>query len=571
MRKIYFTMLLLLVAFSTSLIAQTAIPLPNHSSTYSGNVRGYWFQAPSCFTITGAEIPTSAGTGAQNIAILRFQAQPPSYSATTNAFTTLLLVQNGPTAGVIPANIQVETGDWIGVLGQRATANSYATGAYVSNVNGVAMTLERLGMQYQLGTTAPQDCWTELGGSISRTILYYDSTITYNLTATNTSGTTYDFDNGADSSFVSSWDFGDGNTANTATATHTYAMDGIYNVCSIVTNACGTDTLCTTLTVCGNIPTAAFTPSTTGLTVNFSDSSTNASTYAWDFGDGNTDTTASPSHTYATVGWYNVCLTTTSSCGLMDTICDSILVCSPPVAAMTAMNTAPGAFTFMDGSSFGTNYFWDFGDGNTDTTQNPMHTYSADGTYIVCLTVDNLCGTDTICDSVNVCLTAPTASFTSVDNAFSVDFTSTIAGASGQMWDFGDGNSSTAANPTNVYAANGTYNVCLSAWNICGDTTVSCDTVVIFVIGVDNALPGFDISISPNPMNDQAVLMVQNAGEQGEYVVELYNVLGSKVQSAECDFNNALVVERNGLATGMYVFKIRQGDLVLGTGRIILE
>ena len=45
---------------------------------------------------------------------------------------------------------------------------------------------------------------------------------------------------------------------------------------------------------------------------------------------------------------------------------------------------------------------WDFGDGNTDTTQNPTHVYANPGMYNVCLTVSNNCNSDTICDSVAI-------------------------------------------------------------------------------------------------------------------------------------------------------------------------
>ena len=47
-------------------------------------------------------------------------------------------------------------------------------------------------------------------------------------------------------------------------------------------------------------------------------------------------------------------------------------------------------------------YFWDFGDGNTSSQQNPSHTYSASGNYTVCLIVNDYCGADTICQLVNV-------------------------------------------------------------------------------------------------------------------------------------------------------------------------
>ncbi|MGL4598679.1 MAG: hypothetical protein ACRCYO_14270, partial [Bacteroidia bacterium] len=122
--------------------AQTQIqaPLPAQTSTFSGNIRGYWFTSPTCFTITGVEVPNN-NPGNQSIAVVRFNAVPPAFSATTNNFTTLFLTQNNPATGIIPVNIQVEQGDIIGFLGCRGTTNSYAPANYVSNIEGFPVTL----------------------------------------------------------------------------------------------------------------------------------------------------------------------------------------------------------------------------------------------------------------------------------------------------------------------------------------------------------------------------------------------------------------------------------------------
>ena len=203
--------LLLLVSLliTGSLWSQTQIlaPMPAQTSTFSGNVRGYWFTAPTCFTITGADVPTDASSGNQSIAIVRFNnAAPPLYSATTNDFTTLFLVQDGSATGIFPMNIQVEAGDIIGVLGCRgATIVSYSSTGNSTTIEDNAVTLNRLGMQFPLTTTVPQQLWTEAGGSIGRVNLYYDTLVTYNLTSNETVPGTFDFANASDTSFVSTW------------------------------------------------------------------------------------------------------------------------------------------------------------------------------------------------------------------------------------------------------------------------------------------------------------------------------------------------------------------------------
>eukprot|EP01084_Bolivina_argentea_P049229 90565_1 len=65
-------------------------PLPVHSKTYIGNVRGYYFQAPTNFAITSIFIPTDASTGSSTAAVVRFNSEaPPEFAATTNDFTQL--------------------------------------------------------------------------------------------------------------------------------------------------------------------------------------------------------------------------------------------------------------------------------------------------------------------------------------------------------------------------------------------------------------------------------------------------------------------------------------------------
>ena len=71
-------------------------------------------------------------------------------------------------------------------------------------------------------------------------------------------------------------------------------------------------------------PTAAFTANYLGLLAfNFTDGSTGATSWAWDFGDGNTSTSQNPSHTYGTTGFFTVTLTVTGACGIATT--DSVV------------------------------------------------------------------------------------------------------------------------------------------------------------------------------------------------------------------------------------------------------
>lgn len=134
--------------------------------------------------------------------------------------------------------------------------------------------------------------------------------------------------------------------------------------------------------------------------VNFTDSSSGATGWYWDFGDGNNDTVQNPTNVYAGQGTYLVCLTISNPCGA-DTICDTIIVCPLPFAGFSYTDSLL-TVSFSDTSTNTTSWYWNFGDGNNDTVQNPVHNYTNPGTYFVCLYATNFCGTDSICDSITV-------------------------------------------------------------------------------------------------------------------------------------------------------------------------
>ena len=100
------------------------------------------------------------------------------------------------------------------------------------------------------------------------------------------------------------------------------AFDAMQNVCSI-----DCDSAFISNTIGGCFVTAAFSESISGLTVNFTNNSTitngTITNYGWTFGDGNVSSTASPSHTYATAGPYNVVLVVTGYDSLQNQCIDS--------------------------------------------------------------------------------------------------------------------------------------------------------------------------------------------------------------------------------------------------------
>ncbi len=154
---------------------QTMMPLPNHATTYTGNIRGYWFTAPIDFVITGLRIPSEAGSGLQYIQVFKINDATPVVYATTSSNFTSLHVTYGATNGVIQAvNIPISAGDKIGIVGQAGTVNSYGTVSGTTNIGGNSVTLARIGHQGNMSSTGIPNYWTEpASSSISRVEMYY--------------------------------------------------------------------------------------------------------------------------------------------------------------------------------------------------------------------------------------------------------------------------------------------------------------------------------------------------------------------------------------------------------------
>ncbi len=115
-----------------------------------------------------------------------------------------------------------------------------------------------------------------------------------------------------------SWDFGDGTNGAGKQATHTYAKAGSYSVTLTVTDANGTSSKIATVTVtdAATAPVARFTTSCSGRLCSFDASTTtNATSYQWNFGDGTGGSGMTISHQFAPRKSYTVTLTASGSGG----------------------------------------------------------------------------------------------------------------------------------------------------------------------------------------------------------------------------------------------------------------
>jgi len=278
------------------------------------------------------------------------------------------------------------------------------------------------------------------------------------------------------------WDFGDGANSTDVNPVHTYTDSGSYSVMLIVASNNGClDTIVKSqyiqigkpaITI-NNLPQIGCVP----LTISPSSTiivSEPIANYLWNFGDGATSSAENPTHTYSSPGAYTVSLIIATASGCTDTVAmtEAVRVGDKPHASFTVTPNDVCAFQpvqFTDHSTGNVDqWLWQFGDGETSTSQNPSHQYQDTGYFSVTLIVwSNTCP-DTLKLNNVVHIKPPIAAFTvnrNCGNKFRIDFLNLSIGATAWSWNFGDGTTSTQQNPSHVYSAAGNYEVTLTVTN----------------------------------------------------------------------------------------------------------
>lgn len=314
------------------------------------------------------------------------------------------------------------------------------------------------------------------------------------------------------------WDFGDGATSTQENPTHRYADRGQYTVSLTITdNDGGTDASILVITTMNVEPTASFrAPGTAnvGDGVRFVDESTDPEggllTYLWNFGDGSTSTARNPIHEYDTPEAVLVTLLITDDEGATNTATMTIVI-FPTIRPVADFSHEPEGGTIHDTVSFfdesrdedGSilSWEWDFGDGETSSRKDPTHTFEDKGTHRVTLTVEDDDGnTDTVTRSVTIENLPPTAEFTASATTAQIDdeirFTDSSEDPEDHQlrytWDFGDGSSSDASNPSHSYDEAGSYTVVLTVSDDEGETdTASASVRVQGAPAGGGGIPGF--------------------------------------------------------------------------------
>ena len=217
------------------------------------------------------------------------------------------------------------------------------------------------------------------------------------------------------------------------------------------------------------------------LTIQFEDLSAGSpDLWSWVFPGGSPGTSnePNPTVTYINPGTYDVTLEVENGVGSdIITLQDYITVFPDAIPDFSYSNDEL-TFFFDNLSLYSDSYLWDFGDGNTSTEVDPIHTYDEDGIYDVILTATNECGDETFFVTVNA-VSMPTAGLAYDQSEGCVPLTVQFESISSDnvddyLWEFegGDPSSSSEENPIVFYPEPGVYGVTLTVQNEAGEDMV---------------------------------------------------------------------------------------------------
>jgi gliding motility-associated-like protein len=233
---------------------------------------------------------------------------------------------------------------------------------------------------------------------------------------------------------IFTWEFGDGNSSNAVSPTHTYADTGVYLVKlkvetpQGVANDCGADSTFYYVLIYPDYV-ADFeinpNPACTGNLITFTNTSSSnydiPASWRWTFGNGNSSTSENATQSYVNSGNFNVQLRVTTQKGCVKTATKPVTISpNPAVSFSTPSAVCLGQpinilnnSTITGGSIV--SYNWNFGNGTTSSLQNPMPNYTTPGTYQITLTatsdqgcVNSSTGSITINPLPNVTITPNT-------------------------------------------------------------------------------------------------------------------------------------------------------------------
>lgn len=332
-----------------------------------------------------------------------------------------------------------------------------------------------------------------------------------------------------------------------------------------------------TTTVCPLVVTS-FTYNANLLDVNFDGSATiGQDTLVWDFGNGTIGTNPTQLVSYAAPGTYTVSLYAANACGNSDTLTQTITICDSLTADFNFTLSNDTLNVDASTSVGASTYFFDFGDGTTDSSAVTSHFYGQSGNYTIKLVVTNPCGVrDSITRTVMVCGN-PVADWTynvlsTGVNGMTVQFDASASlNATSFAWDFGDGNTNNvSALPVHTYVVPGLfYTVSLTVTNTCNETHNK--TFRLDQIGLEELVLENQVQVYPNPA--QNYLNIEfGTPINTEVALKLYDVSGKEIlaNSGERLSDSMLQLYIGDVPKGIYMLKVFHSETITNI-RVVKE
>lgn len=327
------------------------------------------------------------------------------------------------------------------------------------------------------------------------------------------------------------WNFGDGNSSTLSNPSHTYQTAGNFTVRLEVENefGCKDDTVRT-----GSIEVEAF-----SINTEISDTfgcipakityqataNVPVASYQWNFGNGETSSTASGTVSYSNIGSYNIQLNAISSNGCQASSTRNVRIGNTPIVDFTAAPLqacrAPLTVQFSNLSQGGSSYIWSFGDGTFSSEENPIKTYTRRDSFFVRLSATSAEGCSFTLNKWNfIIIQEPSISIIASSEGGCLPFTTTFrlekigpGTISNVLWDFGNGNSFQGINPPpQVYTTTGKFTIRAIVYFSDGNCQ---DKIVTTRISVGNPPPNFSGSISSPEVCANGVLTLTATGGAG--------------------------------------------------------
>lgn len=279
-----------------------------------------------------------------------------------------------------------------------------------------------------------------------------------------------------------------------------------------------------------------------------------------------------------------------------------LLPCNADFSFCTSTGS-PGTYKFtVDSVRPGYSYKWYFGDGSTATGTSVSHTYVNGGNYQVCLEVFNNELVDKCRKCIKICVPdLCSASFvtSASHNPLQVFFDPVTdpSPVASYSWDFGDGSTSTLANPSHTYAKDGRYLVCLTVTyengcvaRYCMEVRITTDVVIIIgddppidpgaktITAAAKADPGSlstqtGIKVIPNPVNTNSITVTMNAAANGTYYYKIFNAKGEQAVTGSKSLGKGIQnisLDVSALKPGRYWIELSSSKQQLRTGFVKL-